>query len=87
MLLDCISFWSSLGFSLGFSFDFPFGGYGLKNFSQNRVQWVSGVGQYIEAPLLDKAEKTVTTTWTPAIVAVYGDKDEGKLTVVSGADA
>jgi hypothetical protein len=22
----------------------PFGGYGLRNFSQNRVQWVSGVG-------------------------------------------
>ena len=71
-----------------------FGGYGLKTFSQNRVQWIAGVGQYIKADLLDKAEKSTTTegnvtttTWTPAIFKVYGDKDHIFLSTVSGSDA
>jgi hypothetical protein len=71
-----------------------FGGYGLKTFSQNRVQWIAGVGQYIKADLLDKAEKSTTTeenvtttTWIPAIFKVYGDKDHIILSTVSHSDA
>jgi hypothetical protein len=67
--------------------------YGLKFVSQNRVQWVSGVGQYIKADLLDKAEKGVTTDIPPATIStpakakVYGEKDRGSLNTVSGSDA
>jgi hypothetical protein len=67
--------------------------YGLKFVSQNRVQWVSGVAQYIKADLLDKAEKGVTTDippatiLTPAKAKVYGEKDRGSLNTVSGSDA
>ncbi|EFX67030.1 hypothetical protein DAPPUDRAFT_115788 [Daphnia pulex] len=72
----------------------PFGGYGLENFSMSRVQWVSGVGQYIEAKMLINAEKSTYTVgketkikWTPAIEKVYGVKDQGSLLTVSGSDA
>lgn len=72
----------------------PFGGYGLNNFSMSRVQWVSGVGQYIQSKMLLNAEKISTTvgtdtkvTWLPAIEKVYGVKDQGSLLTISGSEA
>jgi hypothetical protein len=60
----------------------PYGGYGLKNFAESSVQWVSGAGPYMKEDVLDKLESDTT----PAIEVVYGEKDAGNVKI-SGTSA
>ena len=60
----------------------PYDGYGLNKFKESRVQWVTGIGQYIpevELKVLDVSNR-------PAIDSVYGLKDLGS-NVISGSSA
>jgi hypothetical protein len=58
----------------------PFGGYGMKNFSKSRVQWVTGAGQYLQSGIL----KAKNVEKLSAIQAVYGVKDQGSM-LMSGS--
>ena len=58
----------------------PYDGYGLMNYKNSGVQWVTGAGQYIP----DSELKNIDSNLKPAIDAVYGVKDEGG-TNISGS--
>ena len=60
----------------------PYGGYGLKNFAESRVQWVTGVGAYMREDVVNKLQDDTI----PAIQVVYGEKDVGNVKI-SGTSA